>query len=78
MGTKSASEAKSKALAELAAARQTREAAEANEQQTLRAARAAGASWARIGELYGLTKQGAQQRFKRCAKPAPPDAPSEA
>ena len=67
-----------KALANLAAARKTREAAEADEQQAVLAARAAGASWSRIGELYGLTKQGAQQRFKRSAKPELPDARPEA
>jgi len=27
-------------------------------------ARAAGRTWAEIGALYGLTKQGAQQRFR--------------
>ena len=30
----------------------------------MRAARDAGASWGDIGDIYGLTKQRAQQRFK--------------
>ncbi len=51
-------------LEALAAARGEREAAELREQAAVIDARAAGVSWSRIGELYGLTKQGAQQRFK--------------
>ncbi|WP_460742525.1 hypothetical protein [Mariniluteicoccus endophyticus] len=41
-------------------------------------ARAATVSWGRLGELHGLTKQGAQQRFTsrtaRTAVPATEDA----
>jgi hypothetical protein len=51
-------------LEALAAARREREAAEARERAAVGAAREAGVSWSTIGELYGLTKQGAQQRFK--------------
>ena len=35
------------------------------EAEAVSAARAAGATWRDIGALYGLTKQGAQQRFSR-------------
>jgi len=51
-------------LEALAVARRERESAEIREHAAVSAARAAGASWSKIGELYGLTKQGAQQRFK--------------
>jgi hypothetical protein len=53
----------------LAAARRLREASESIERDAVSAARAAGVSWSAIGRVYGLTKQGAQQRFK-----APPAA----
>ncbi len=46
------------------AMRRLRELAEAIEHDLVRDARAAGLSWSRIGALYGLTKQGAQQRFR--------------
>ncbi|HJE50711.1 MAG TPA: hypothetical protein K8V15_01805 [Tessaracoccus flavescens] len=78
MGAKSSNEAKAKALASLAAAKQIREAAESDEFAAIQAARSAGASWSRIGELYGLTKQGAQQRFKRGSKPNSPAPADEA
>ena len=48
----------------LATARRQRESAESRELDAVRAARDAGASWSDIGDIYGLTKQGAQQRFK--------------
>ena len=35
------------------------------EAATVAAARAAGVTWTEIGALYGLSKQGAQQRFRR-------------
>lgn len=53
-----------KALKVVNAMRRSREKAERAEHEAVMAARAAGASWTKIGELYGLTKQGAQQRFK--------------
>lgn len=37
--------------------------AEKAEIKAVHDARAQGVSWRRIGEVYGLTKQGAQQRF---------------
>jgi hypothetical protein len=40
------------------------------EAQAVADARAAGVTWIEIGALYGLSKQGAQQRFRR-SKPAP-------
>jgi hypothetical protein len=43
---------------------------EALEADTVADARAAGATWGEIGALYGLSKQGAQQRFR-----PPKDAP---
>jgi hypothetical protein len=52
-------------LAALDAARVLREEAEDLERKSVDAVRAAGLSWAKIGALYGLTKQGAQQRFRR-------------
>ncbi|WP_068401573.1 hypothetical protein [Kribbia dieselivorans] len=48
----------------LAAARALREAAEALEYATVLQARHDGMSWSKIGAIYGLTKQGAQQRFR--------------
>jgi hypothetical protein len=48
----------------LASARLVREAAEKLEGAHIEAARAAGLTWAEIGTVYGLTKQGAQQRFR--------------
>lgn len=54
-------------LAALDAARMLREEAEQLERKSVGIVRAAGTSWSKIGALYGLTKQGAQQRFKRDA-----------
>ena len=51
-------------ISRLAAARQLREAAEELETAQVEAARKAGATWNEIGACYGLTKQGAQQRFR--------------
>jgi hypothetical protein len=48
----------------LQAARLLREAAEEMEAAQVEAARKAGVTWIEIGECYGLTKQGAQQRFR--------------
>lgn len=46
------------------AARRIRESAEALELAQVDAARGAGLTWSEIGDRYGLTKQGAQQRFR--------------
>ena len=51
-------------ISRLAAARRLREAAEELEAAQVEAARRAGATWNEIGACYGLTKQGAQQRFR--------------
>jgi len=51
-------------MSRLDAARRLREAAEELEAAQVEAARKAGATWNEIGECYGLTKQGAQQRFR--------------
>jgi hypothetical protein len=51
-------------ISRLDAARRLREAAEELEASQVEAARKAGATWIEIGALYGLTKQGAQQRFR--------------
>lgn len=50
-------------LSRLDAARRLRELAEAAEAELVLAARAEGLSWTTIGARYGMTKQGAQQRF---------------
>ena len=63
------------ALIALDRARRKRERAEADEQAAVAGARAAGASWTRIGAVYGLTKQGAQQRFKQVRDGAAPADP---
>ena len=64
-------------ISRLEAARQLREAAEELEAAQIEAARKAGATWNEIGACYGLTKQGAQQRFRAArsraeAGPVPP------
>ena len=51
-------------MSRLEAARRLREAAEELEATQIEAARKAGATWNEIGACYGLTKQGAQQRFR--------------
>ena len=51
-------------ISRLEAARLLREAAEELEAAQVEAARKAGATWNEIGACYGLTKQGAQQRFR--------------
>jgi hypothetical protein len=51
-------------LSRLQAAQRLREAAEELEAAQVEAARKAGATWIEIGACYGLTKQGAQQRFR--------------
>src|SRR5580693_8987652 len=51
-------------ISRLQAARRLREAAEDLEAAQVTAARKAGATWIDIGACYGLTKQGAQQRFR--------------
>ena len=57
-------------MSRLDAARRLREAAEELEAAQVEAARKAGATWLEIGERYGLTKQGAQQRFRAARKQA--------
>lgn len=51
-------------MSRLHAARRLREAAEDLEAAQVAVARKAGATWGEIGASYGLTKQGAQQRFR--------------
>ena len=51
-------------ISRLEVARQLREAAEELEAALVEAARKAGVTWNEIGACYGLTKQGAQQRFR--------------
>ena len=65
-------------ISRLDAARRLREAAEELEAAQVEAARKAGATWNEIGACYGLTKQGAQQRFRAArnqakAGTAPPE-----
>ncbi|MEP7160455.1 MAG: hypothetical protein ABI746_05095 [Dermatophilaceae bacterium] len=58
------------ALTNLDAARRLREHAEELEIELVAAARAAGASWTQIGRHYGMSKQGAQQRFRKPRRPS--------
>ena len=70
-------------MSRLDAARRLREAAEELETAQVEAARKAGATWIEIGATYGLTKQGAQQRFRavrnkdKAADAAPPGPKAE-
>jgi hypothetical protein len=65
-------------MSQLDAARRLREAAEELEAAQVEAARKAGATWNEIGASYGLTKQGAQQRFRAARNQAKAGtAPSE-
>ena len=57
-------------MSRLDAARRLREAAEELEAAQVEAARKAGATWNEIGACYGLTKQGAQQRFRAACNQA--------
>ena len=59
-------------MSRLEAARRLREAAEELEAAQVEAARKAGATWIEIGACYGLTKQGAQQRFRAARSQAKP------
>lgn len=52
--------------------RQHIDALEKLEASTVAAARASGVTWIEIGAVYGLSKQGAQQRFRR-GRPGTPD-----
>jgi hypothetical protein len=56
-------------IGRLDAARRLREAAEELEAAQVKAARKAGTTWNEIGTCYGLTKQGAQQRFRPARRP---------
>jgi hypothetical protein len=58
-------------ISRLEAARRLREAAEELEAAQVESARKAGATWNEIGACYGLTKQGAQQRFRAARKADP-------
>jgi hypothetical protein len=62
-------------MSRLQAARRLREAAEDLEAAQVEAARKAGATWSEIGACYGLTKQGAQQRFRAVRNQAGAPAP---
>ncbi|MET0189585.1 MAG: hypothetical protein ABW212_11335 [Pseudonocardia sediminis] len=61
-------EAADNPVAALEAVRRLREAAEDLEFATVEESRQAGTTWTRIGELYGTTKQGVQQRFGGAAR----------
>lgn len=52
----------------LARARSARQRMEELELEQIRSLREAGTPWRTIGAQYGLTKQGAQQRFKGALK----------
>ena len=53
------------------AVRRVREIAERLEHEAVMQARKAGHTWSDIGALIGLTKQGAQQRFRGVTSSAP-------
>ena len=72
-GALSAFDAADSPMSRLDAARRLREAAEELETAQVEAARKAGATWLEIGARYGLTKQGAQQRFRAARKQAEAD-----
>ena len=59
------------ALEALDAARRARTSAEALERDLVKTARTEGHSWADIGSLYDMTKQGAQQRFRAATSTDP-------
>lgn len=61
--TVEAIEAISDPTARVEASRLARERFEQLEREQVRQLRRSGATWSAIGALYGLTKQGAQQRF---------------
>jgi hypothetical protein len=63
-------------MSRLDAARHLRDAAEELEAAQVEAARKAGATWIEIGARYGLTKQGAQQRFRPPRKEAKATTPA--
>ena len=65
-------------ISRLDAARRLREAAEEMEAAEVEAARKAGATWNEIGACYGLTKQGAQQRFRAVRNQAKADTAAPA
>ncbi len=52
----------------IATAQRIRQLAEELELAQVRSARERGTSWSKIGAIYGLTKQGAQQRFRKTTK----------
>ena len=55
-------------LQRLDAVRRARDGFERLELDAVVASRVAGVTWTQIGALYGLTKQGAQQRFQAADK----------
>jgi hypothetical protein len=60
-------------IVRLDAVRAAREEFESLERDAVAACRAAGHTWTDIGARYGLSRQGAQQRFRR--RPTPPTGP---
>jgi hypothetical protein len=56
-------------IARLDATRAAREELERREQEAVADCRAAGHTWTDIGARYGLSRQGAQQRFRRPRSP---------
>ncbi len=56
----------------LDATRSAREELERRERDAVADCRAAGHTWQDIGARYGLSRQGAQQRFRRAGRTDPP------
>ncbi|WP_205843761.1 hypothetical protein [Nakamurella deserti] len=59
-------------IVRLDAVRAAREEFESLERDAVAACRAAGHTWTDIGARYGLSRQGAQQRFRRRTPPTAP------
>lgn len=59
------------------ATQRVREAAEDLERDAVKAARKAGHSWASIGHVFGVSKQGAQQRFRGTGESKPAKEPKK-
>ena len=59
----------------LEATRTAREELERREREAVAACRAAGHTWTDIGARYGLSRQGAQQRFRRRSATEPTGPP---
>lgn len=58
-------QAQIRAMLDIRQSKHERIEAESKELEQIRQARAVGVTWEQIGAMYGITRQGAEQRFKR-------------